>query len=77
MLSKTIVLELIQEQYPKLHRRLRLSRSLLQEIERYATDLRATHLTLIASGMEPVAARELALQELHERLAQEAARYGE
>ena len=74
MLYKTIVLELIQEQYPQLHQRLKLSRTLLKELDRYATDLRTAHLKWLAQGTEPETARELALEELHDRLAQETAR---
>ena len=75
MLYKTIVLELIQEQYPHLYHRLRLGRTLLRELDRYASDLRATHLRWIAAGTDPGAARELALEELNARLAREAARF--
>ena len=41
---KTIVLELIQEQYPSLHERLRRERTLLEELNRYAVELRTAHL---------------------------------
>lgn len=40
---KTIVLELIQDQYPTLHERLRASRTLLSTLERYAADLKDRH----------------------------------
>ena len=74
MLYKTIVLELLEESYPTLHRRLRLGRTLLRELDRYARDLRTTYLREIERGTDRGAARELALQELRERLAQEADR---
>ena len=41
---KTIVLELLKER-PKIHRQLRRKRMLLQTVERYAKELRATHET--------------------------------
>jgi hypothetical protein len=40
---KTIVLEMLQEQYPALHEALRTQRTLLQAVERYATDLKTSH----------------------------------
>jgi hypothetical protein len=71
---KTIALELL-ESYPKLHKQLRLSRKLLEEMERYATDLRAAHLRWTAQGLESNEAMELAVEELERRVAQEAERY--
>ena len=70
---KTIVLELL-DAHPTLHRRLRLSRTLLPELERYATDLRAAHLEF--SRLHPQdAAMELAVAEIEGRIAREAARH--
>ncbi len=71
MQYKTITLELL-EAHPNLHNRLRLSRKLLTEIDRYASDLRAAHLRWTGEGMDPSAARELALAELEARIAEEA-----
>ena len=62
MLYKTIVLELIQEQYPQLHRRLRLSRKLLRELDRYAIELRTMHCKWIDLGTDASGAAELAVQ---------------
>ena len=42
---KTIVLELIQQEYPALHERLRSNRMLLQAMNDYAIALRSSHLT--------------------------------
>ncbi len=42
---KTIVLELLQEQYPSLHARLRRERTLLMALDKYASELKAAHLT--------------------------------
>src|SRR3954467_13350627 len=39
----TIVLELIQEQFPTLHEQLKASRTLLSTVEDYATALKARH----------------------------------
>ncbi len=68
---KTIALELIQEQYPQLHERLRLSRKLLPELDRYASELRTAHLRWIDLGTDASAARELALEELRGMLARD------
>jgi hypothetical protein len=75
MLYKTITLELL-ESHPKLHNYLRLSRKLMSEVDRYATDLRTEYLELCQS-LPPDAAKEIALASLEERIAQEAARYHE
>lgn len=75
MLYMTIALELLQEQHPHLHRRLCRGRILLRELDRYASDLRAAHLRWIGLGMDTSSARELAVEELHFRLAQEVARF--
>ena len=40
---KTIVLELIQDQYPALHEQLRASRLLLLTLDTLASDLKASH----------------------------------
>lgn len=75
MLYKTTTLSLL-EAHPELYRRLRLSRKLLQEVDRYAQDLRTEYLELCQSLPED-AARDLALTTLEERIAQEAAQYAE
>lgn len=41
---KTIILELLEEQYPALHTQLRASRTLLPAVNDYATVLRTAHL---------------------------------
>jgi hypothetical protein len=76
MLFKTIVLGLLEEAYPGLHRHLCRGRSLARELDRYAAGLREDYQQRIASGLDPGAARELAVQELRERLNQEAVRLG-
>jgi hypothetical protein len=43
MRYKTIVLELLQEQYPKLHERLRQKRKLLKMLDQYAIELKNAH----------------------------------
>ena len=73
MLYKTIALELL-ESHPALHRRLRLSRKLLPEMERYASDLRSLHLRQQDAGMDSSEAMEHAVHEIQVRIAQEAAR---
>src|SRR4051794_24957859 len=65
---KTIALELL-ESHPALYNRLRLSRTLLREVERYATDLRTEHLRL-SEMMDPSAAMEMAIQALKKRIKQ-------
>jgi hypothetical protein len=71
MLYKTIALELLQEQYPKLHEQLRLRRQLLAAVENYAVELRDSHRKWLALGMDASAARELAVEELREILARD------
>jgi hypothetical protein len=44
MMYKTIVLELLQEQYPALHQQLRRKRTLLKTMNQYAIELRTAHL---------------------------------
>jgi hypothetical protein len=44
MMYKTIVLELLQEQYPVLHEQLRRERRLLKDLNQYAIELRTAHL---------------------------------
>jgi hypothetical protein len=73
MLYKTIVQELL-ESHPALHTRLRLSRTLMSELDRYANDLRTAHLEF-GRSLPPDAAREAALRGIEERIAQDAARY--
>ena len=43
MRYKTIILELIQDQYPALHDRLCRERTLLSTLDRYAMDLKDAH----------------------------------
>jgi hypothetical protein len=73
MLYKTIALELLESQ-PALTRHLRLSRKLLSEVERYASDLRSLHLRQQDAGMDSGPAMEHAVHEIEMRIAQEAAR---
>jgi hypothetical protein len=73
-LYKTIVLELLQDQYPALHERLRRERKLLESMERYASELRTAHLRWMeeirrakaGSGEEAISseALELAIEHL-------------
>jgi hypothetical protein len=74
LLYKTIVLELLQEQHTQLHNHLRLRRTLLQELDRYANELRIAHLKWLTLGTDASAARELAVEQLQETLAQDCAR---
>ena len=73
MLYMTIVMELLEVQ-PPLYQRLRLSRKLLSEMERYASDLRSLHLRQLDTGMDSREAMEHAVHEIEVRIAQEAAR---
>jgi hypothetical protein len=73
MLYKTITLELLESQ-PTLHRYLQLSRKLLSEMERYASDLRSLHQRQQDAGMDSNEAMEHAIHEIEVRIAQEAAR---
>jgi hypothetical protein len=75
VLYKTIMLELL-ESHPALHRHLRLSRTLLSELDRYASDLRSLHLRQLDAGMDSGEAMEHAIHEIEERITQEAARLG-
>ncbi|MGE3818449.1 MAG: hypothetical protein AB7I30_03375 [Isosphaeraceae bacterium] len=43
MRHKTIVLELLQDQFPTLHRRLKAERMLLTAVERHALAFKASH----------------------------------
>jgi hypothetical protein len=72
MLYKTIVLELIQS-HPVLHNRLRLSRKLMTEMERYASDLRTSHQEYSQSHPQDTAL-ELAVADIETRIAHEAVR---
>ena len=77
MLYKTIVLELLQNR-PKLYHQLRSQRMLLPTMERYASELKASHeawkerLTQAKPGSDPSQiaseAMEFALQELENYL---------
>jgi hypothetical protein len=78
MLYKTIILELLQDQYPKLHERLRASRTLLSTLDQQATALKRYHedwkdkLAQAKPDSDPVQmaseALELALHDLRENL---------
>lgn len=71
---KTIILELLQEQYPQLHERLRSTRTLLATVESQAAALKRYHedrmdrLTLAKPDNDPMqiasAALELAVEDL-------------
>src|SRR5262245_24439242 len=41
---KTIILELLQEQYPTLHEQLRSTRTLLATVNQHSADLKAAHI---------------------------------
>ncbi len=73
MLYKTTVLALL-ENHPKLYDHLRLSRTLLKELDRYASDLRTEHHRLTGEGTDRSAAWERATAEIESRIASEAAR---
>jgi septal ring factor EnvC (AmiA/AmiB activator) len=78
---KTIVLELIQQQYPALYEQLRQSRTLLQAVNDTATALKRYHedwtdrLSQAKPDSDPsqiaIAALELALEDLQESLRSE------
>jgi hypothetical protein len=75
---KTITLELLQDQYPILHERLKKERTLIQALEFYARGLKASHevqkvlLAQTRPGSNPAQisseALELAIEELKEAL---------
>ena len=75
---KTIALELIQDQFPALHERLKKERTLLQALEFYARGLKASHevqkvlLAQTRPGSNTAQIRsealELAIEELKEAL---------
>jgi hypothetical protein len=75
---KTIVLELLQHQYPALHEQLRASRTLLATMNDSAAALRAAHFTWMAElrqanpGLDPSRisgeALEMAIQDLRDSL---------
>lgn len=81
MMYKTIVLELLQEQYPALHSRLLRKRMLLKALNQYAIELRTSHLAWMeelrraSPACEPSQigseALELALQHLQGSLPSE------
>ena len=78
---KTIVLELIQDQYPALHERLRSSRTLLSTLELQAAALKRYHedrmdrLAQARADLDPIMiasqALELAIQDLRDGLPSE------
>lgn len=78
MLYKTITLELLQDQYPALHERLKKERTLLKALEFYARGLKASHevqkvlLAQTRPGSNPTQisseALELAIEELKDAL---------
>jgi hypothetical protein len=77
MQYKTIMLELIQQR-PQMHEELRQSRKMLETVERYAHELRDSHLALVETlskarpDSDPSQIRsealEIAVQEMQERL---------
>jgi hypothetical protein len=81
MQYKTIVLGLLQEQYPALHERLRANRTLLQAMNDHAANLKRHHeswmerLTLKKPDSDPIQiaseALELALMDIREDLPSE------
>lgn len=73
MLYKTTVLALL-ESHPALYRQLRLSRRLMQEMDRYAGEMRTAHLLWMDAGMNSSEALEKATTEIESRIASEAAR---
>jgi hypothetical protein len=74
MRYKTIIPELLQEEYPVLHERLRASRTLLTSLNTYAHTLRRRHQAWMyqlrrerpdrEAGQIPYEALELAIQDL-------------
>lgn len=87
MQYKTIVLELLQEQYPALHDQLRSSRTLLSTMEDFAATLKCHHedrmdrLALSKPGRDPMQiaseALELAIEDLRGDLPSESPREGQ
>lgn len=73
MLFKTITLKLLQAQ-PTLYNHLRLSRRLMQELDRYANEMRMAHLLWLDAGMSSSEATEKATAEIESRIVSEAAR---
>ena len=86
-LYKTIVLELIKDQYPALHEQLRASRTLLESLNRYAAHFKVTHeayqtrLSQARPGSNTSqitsSAFELALDDLKQRLLADSPQDGE
>jgi hypothetical protein len=80
---KTIVLELLQEQYPRLHERLRASRTLLSALDEQASALRRHHQRRMEAlerrhpdrdpALRTSQALELALSDLRDDLPSESA----
>ncbi len=78
MQYKTIVLGMLQEQYPALHERLRVSRTLLQAMNDYAASLKRHHeswtdrLSMARPESDPIQiasqALELAIEDLRDDL---------
>jgi hypothetical protein len=74
MQYKSIVLELLKEEFPSLHEQLRMSRTLLASLDRYALGFKTSHEALMeqlsrtrpGSGQIQIAsaALELALEDL-------------
>jgi hypothetical protein len=81
MQYKTIVLGMLQEQYPALHERLRVSRTLLQAMNDYAASLKRHHdswidqLSVARPENDPIQiasqALELAIEDLRDDLPSE------
>ncbi len=87
MRYKTIILELLQEEYPALHEQLQASRTLLSRLNTYAHTLRSRHGAWMYQlrrarpasdhGQIPCEALELAIQDLRDRLLSESPPSGE
>ncbi len=78
MQYKTIILQFLEQQQPELHSQLRKTRTLLPTLERYASELKTSHETLMdmLSKAKPGSAEtqirsealEMALEALENRL---------
>ena len=84
MLYKTITLELLKEEFPNLHEKLRAERGLLKALDRYSTALKESHafkqeeLSRLRPGSQPEQiaseAAEIAIEDLRARLSAEQSR---
>jgi hypothetical protein len=73
MLFKTTVLALL-ESHPTLYQQLRLSRRLMQEMDRYAGEMKTAYLLWLDAGMNSSEATEKVTAEIESRIASEADR---